>query len=112
MDAVEVIARCRALGAVLVVDGDALRVRAPAPLPDYLRESLRTNKTQLVLVLKVCQRSTCSNPLTPHSAHELPWECDPDSCYCWRTFLYPRICQGAPCRWVWPDGVPDLEPKS
>ena len=112
MDAVEVIAQCRSLGAVLVPEGDTLRVRAATPLPDYLRELLRVNKTQVGLVLKLCQSTVCSNPLTPHTRHERSWECDPDSCYCWRTFLYPRICQGVPCRWVWPDGVPSLEPET
>ena len=92
---------------MLVPEGDALRVKAPAPLPDYLRESLRSNKTQLVLVLRLCQKSACSNTLTPHLAHEYPWECYLDSCYCWRMFDYPRICQGAPCLWIWPDGVPE-----
>ena len=77
MDAVEVIAQCRSLGAVLVSEGDTLRVTAPEPLPDYLRELLRVNKTQVGLVLQLCQRSVCANPLTPHSTHEHPWECDP-----------------------------------
>ena len=102
MDAIEVIAQCRSLGAVLVSEGDNLRVRAAAPLPDYLRELLRVNKTQVGLVLKLCQRSVCSNPLTPHSTHEHPWECDPNSCTCFRLFGKVFWCQGVPCRWVWP----------
>jgi hypothetical protein len=102
MDAVEVIAQCRSLGAVLVSEGDTLRVTAPEPLPDYLRELLRVNKTQVGLVLQLCQRSVCANPLTPHSTHEHPWECDPNSCTCFRLFGKVFWCPGAPCRWVWP----------
>ena len=102
MDAVEVITQCRSLGAVLVLEGDNLRVRAAAPLPDYLRELLRVNKAQVGLVLKLCQSSVCSNFLTPHSTHEHPWECDPNSCTCFRLFGKVFWCHGVPCRWVWP----------
>ena len=44
----------------------------------------------------------CHNPFTPHSSHVLPWECDPNSCYCYQHFGYPRFCKGVPCRWIWP----------
>jgi len=53
MDAVDVIAHCRSLGAVLVPEGDNLKVRSATPLPDYLRELLRANKIQVGLVLKL-----------------------------------------------------------
>lgn len=51
----------------------------------------------------------CHNPFTPHESHDYSWECDPDSCYCYKMFGYPRLCQSELCRWVWPDGVPNKE---
>lgn len=102
MDAIDVIARCRVLGAVLTVERDTLKIRAPKPLPDDLREAVRDNKPQVILCLRSSQRSACSNPNTPHDTHDLPWECDPNSCYCWRVYGEPRICQGVPCRWTFP----------
>lgn len=49
----------------------------------------------------------CHNPFTPHSSHKHPWECDPNSCYCYKQFGFPEMCRGVPCRWVWPNGLPD-----
>jgi hypothetical protein len=103
MDVIELINRCRSLGAVLKVEEDSLLVRAPAKLPDDLRVAIKENKTQVILCLRLSVKTECHNPLTPHETHEYPWECDPNSCYCYRVYGYPHMCPGVPCRWVFPD---------
>ncbi len=102
MDAIELIAQCHSLGAKLIIENGALRVMAPKPLPDSLRAQLREHKLQVIMCLNASRPSVCSNPFTLHETHEHPWECDPNSCYCYQEFGYPRLCQGAPCRWVFP----------
>jgi hypothetical protein len=104
MDAIDLIAQCRSMGAVLSVEGDSLLVTTPLPLNEDLRAAIRANKHDLLILVRLSQISGCSNPITAHEAHEYPWECDPNSCLCFRDYGYPRFCQGAPCRWVWPDG--------
>lgn len=106
MDIIDLIARCRSMGAVLSVEDESLRVVAPFPLPDDLRSAIRAHKTQVMLCLRSSQKSSCGNPFTPHETHEYPWECDPNTCFCYRDFGYPRLCEGVPCRWVWPQGIP------
>jgi hypothetical protein len=86
---------------------------------DDILNSIRNNKPEIIRHLSELSPVTglpiylnppgCHNPFTPHSEHEFPWECDPNSCYCYRMFGYPRLCQGVPCRWIWPDGVPDKD---
>ena len=107
MDVIELINRCRAMGAVLTVEDDSLWVVAPVKLPDDLRTALRESKTQVILCLRLKEKSECHNPLTPHDTHEFPWECDPNTCYCYREYGEPRYCQGVPCRWVWPKWPPE-----
>ena len=67
MDAIEVISRCRRLGAVLEPRGASLKVRSATPLPTTLREALRENKDLVLLCLRLCQRGVCRNPFTQHS---------------------------------------------
>lgn len=80
--------------------------------PDIL-EVLRQYKQQILVYLIRQQGGAeplyinppiCHNPFTPHASHGNPWECDPDSCYCYQHFGYPRFCKGVPCRWIWPKG--------
>ena len=103
MDAIELINQCRDIGAVLIVENNKLRVRTPQPLPDNLRVELKEHKLQVIMCLKAARLSVCGNPFTPHETHEFPWECDPNSCYCYREYGYPRLCRGVPCRWVFPN---------
>lgn len=112
MDIIDLITRCRSMGAEFSVEDESLRVVAPIPLPDDLRSAIRVNKTQLMVYLRLSQKSSCGNPFTPHATHEFPWECDPNSCHCYREFGYPRLCEGVPCRWVWPRGVSMNEKKT
>ena len=51
MNALEVIRSVYAYGGKLTVDGDELRVSAPAPLPDSLRQALREHKPSIMVVL-------------------------------------------------------------
>ena len=102
MDAIDLIARCRSMGTELSVEDDSILVVGPAPLPDELRAALRANKIQVMLCLRSSLKSICGNPLTPHETHEHPWECDPNTCHCYREFGTSRFCEGVPCRWVWP----------
>jgi hypothetical protein len=103
MDVVELVSRCRALGAVFVIEGDRFKVNAPAPLPDDLRDALRAERTRVLVCLRLCQPGGCANPFTEHRLHEFPWECDPDACLCQREWGRPELCRGVPCRWIWPD---------
>jgi hypothetical protein len=102
MDAIELIVECHSLGARFNVENGVLHVMAPKQLPDNLRAELRAHKQQVIMCLNAARPSACSNPFTPHETHEYPWECDPNTCYCYRVYGYPRYCQGVPCRWVWP----------
>jgi len=104
VDIIDLVARCRSMGAVLSIENESLRIVAPSPLPDDLRSAIRAHKTQVMLYLRLFPKSLCGNPFTPHETHEYPWECDPNTCYCYREFGYPRLCEGVPCRWVWPQG--------
>ena len=104
MSVVELLEEVESRGAsVEAVDGQ-LAVDLPEDFPDHLVERLRQQKTKVIELL--ARKPSCQNPVIPHINHEHPWECDPDECYCYSRFRYPRLCQGAPCRWVWPDGVP------
>jgi hypothetical protein len=51
MNAVEIIRAVYAHGGKLTLDGDALRVSAPAPLPDSLRQALREHKPSIMVAL-------------------------------------------------------------
>lgn len=106
MDTIDLIARCRSMGAVLSIEDESLLVVAPSRLPDDLRSAIREHKAQVMLCLKASRNSLCGNPFTPHETHEHPWECDPNTCHCYHVYGYPRLCEGVPCRWVWPQGVP------
>ena len=105
MDAIDLIGECRRHGAVISIEGHGFVVRAQQPLPSDLREALRLKKEEVLACLAACQPE-CKNALTPHTTHQFHWECDPLSCACYQLYRYPRWCTGAPCRWVWPDGVP------
>ena len=99
----ELIAMARDLGAEFELIGDRIKVIAPMPLPDDLMRDLRHRRDEVAGALS--DRLVCLNPLTPHASHEFYWECDPDQCYCYRQFGRPMLCQGIPCRWIWPDGT-------
>lgn len=100
MDAAQVLARCSALGVQVEVAGDRLRLSPPSQVSPDLLEEVKAHKRELITYLS----SGCRNPLTPHSAHEHPWECNPYSCDCYRLFGKVWWCQGVPCRWVWGPG--------
>jgi hypothetical protein len=102
MDALDLIARCRQHGAVIELDGDGFVLSASRPLPDELRAALRASRDQVLLCLRAARRGQCTNTVTPHAEHHYEWECDPNSCGCFREFGYPRWCSGMPCRWIWP----------
>jgi hypothetical protein len=100
-----------------IVDGK-LRLSPRSAITPDLRQSVLKYKQQ-ILVFLIRQQGgtvipynnppTCHNPFTPHASHKLPWECDPKSCLCYQEFGYPRYCQGAPCRWIWPQETPAKE---
>ncbi len=101
--------RCRDMR-IEVVDGQIQLGPKSAITPD-LRQAVIQNKHQILVYLVRQGLASlniynnppeCHNPFTPHQEHELPRECDPESCDCYRLFGYPHLCQGAPCRWVWP----------
>ena len=122
MDAAAILQRARQLGVTVVLDHDRLRYNPREKAPAELVEAMRKHKEEIITLLgrethisideyplsediiqeRVRSSVGCSNPITPHSTHELPWECDPDSCFCFKHFGYPRLCQGVPCRWVFP----------
>ncbi len=70
--------------------------RIPLELKSYIRE----HKAELIDLLQ--GQLMCGNSLTPHERHELSWECDPNSCTCYRMFGEPFWCAGRPCRWTFP----------
>ena len=96
------------LDVVVTPAGDLLDIDAPrgAMTPELL-DALREHKPIVTEIL--FRQSACRNALTPHASHARYWECNPASCYCWSMFDYPQFCQGAPCRWIWPGGVPHHE---
>lgn len=61
-----VLAECQRLGATFRVEGDTLKVRAPAPLPLALMESLRLYKAKLLEALR--KRKSASERLANGAA--------------------------------------------
>jgi hypothetical protein len=100
-------------GVVVKAEGEWLYLQSRQSVPSEILEELRQHKDEIIECLYVGRKPDglprylnppgCRNPFTPHTRHELPWECDPNSCYCFQQYGYPRFCQGAPCRWVWPE---------
>jgi len=97
-------------GLELKAKGDRLSYRPISGITPETLQIMRRYKHQLLVYLIRQQGEStflysnppeCHNPFTPHSDHKYPWECDPNSCYCYREYGYPRYCQGVPCRWVW-----------
>ena len=91
------------LGIGIEADGNELVLTPGSDVPDHLVPELARRKLDIMDWLQ--REGRCQNELTPHDQHEYPWECIPDECLCYRQFGYPRICQGIPCRWVWPNGA-------
>lgn len=116
MNAQDVLEQANRRGIELRVVRDCIRYRPKSKAPAEFVEALRQHKAEIMTYLSQRQKEAkpspgldpalCRNPLPPHSAHEYPWECDPNTCLCYRQWQYPRLCQCMPCRWVWPDGIP------
>lgn len=101
-------------GIQLKIEGGKLYFHPKSAMTPDMLHKLRQNKQQILVYLihEQCDPASlfinppgCHNPFTPHSNHEFPWECDPNSCHCYQYFGYPRYCQGVPCRWIWPRNV-------
>ena len=107
MNVARLLDRAAELGIVLVLDGDLIRYRPASIAPTDFIEALRENKSCLIEVL--AREARCLNSIVSHKRHEYPWECDPNSCLCYRQYGYPFLCQGMPCRWTFPDGIPGME---
>lgn len=59
-----ILARCRELGATLTPSPDGkLKVKAPAPLPEDLREELRQHKAAVLATLTAWLCPYCGNPV-------------------------------------------------
>ena len=104
MNITEMLKQVRIRGGVIELVNERLVLDVPADFPDSLIVELRGSKPAIIELL--IRAGRCRNEFTTHESHEGYWECNAESCYCWSTFRYPRICQGVPCRWVWPNGVP------
>jgi len=120
MQVTDLIEQLRQKGVALKVEGHKLRFYPQSAMTPELLAVLRDYKQQVMVYLIHEQRDSpvlfhnpayCHNPFTPHAAHELPWECDPDSCHCYHLYGYPRFCSGAPCRWIWPTNIPEEKIK-
>ena len=108
MTADELLKECQLYGATIVeVSDDRLTFDVPDDFPESLLDALHKHKAELIALLE--RLPICFNPLTPHERHQLPWECDPNTCTCYRNFGWPFWCGGAPCRWVWPNGLSEEE---
>lgn len=106
MDVIDLIASARRLGLRISAEGERLIVEGTAtPEAETVVMRLAANKQRILRLLEAASMAeqVCGNPLTPHSAHEHDWECDPESCDCYRQWRKPMWCKGVPCRWVWPD---------
>ena len=102
MDAVDIIAQCREVAAVLTLEGKSVMVRAPRPVPPRQREALESARNAVVACLSACRELACANLHTPHSAHVYSWECEPMACECYCLFKMPKWRGKVSCRWVWP----------
>lgn len=107
MSVEDVIQKANELGVTLSVSDIRIQYSPKSAAPPEFVELLRENKADLIRLL--VQQGECFNPLTSHERHEHKWECNPYSCMCYRQFGFPRFCEGAPCRWIWPDGVPNTD---
>jgi len=103
MSAIDVIQRLRSVGVALTLEGNDLRARPASRIPDDLDVEIKRYLPDLIEYLRVDPFALeCRNPITPHSDHEHPWECNPNECMCYRRYRRVMFCEGAPCRWVWP----------
>ena len=105
MSAEAVIQQAKELGITLTLYGDAIRYQPKSAASLDFVDELRKHKAELFALLE--QSAICGNLLTPHERHQFPWECVPNSCTCYRNFGWPFWCGGAPCRRVWPSGLPE-----
>ena len=67
------IRHARSLGARFLLEGDRVKVRAPAPLPTYLRDMLRVRKSDVLEYLKRESTSESlihSNDITEYTKHD------------------------------------------
>lgn len=120
MEIIELLDNLKQSGIQLKIENGKLRFHPKSAMTPEMMELLRQYKQQ-ILVYLIHERGwveslylnppECHNPFTPHSSHEHSWECDPNSCYCYQRFGYPRYCRGAPCRWIWPKNFPEKEGK-
>lgn len=100
MNAASILDNLTDLGVSTRVEGNDLICRPSNKIPLELKPLIREHKAELIELL--VGQPMCGNSLTPHERHQLSWECDPNSCICYRKFGEPFWCGGAPCRWVWP----------
>jgi hypothetical protein len=111
MYVIDLIDKVRNSGIELAVKGNKLRFHPQSAVtPEMLKTLIQYKQQILVYLMKehgepitlYSNPPICHNPYTPHSTHSSSQECEPNSCHCYRIFGYPRLCQGVPCRWVWP----------
>ena len=82
-------------------------VHSPEGITEELLTLIKGHREQIEIEVERAGIAVyCTNLLTSHSTHELPWECNPETCPCYRIFRYPRFCEGVKCRWVWPERNP------
>ena len=81
MDAVDIIAQCREVAAVLTLEGESVMVRSPRPVPPRQREALESARNAVVACLSACRELACE---------------------CYRLFKMPIWRGKVSCRWVWP----------
>ena len=114
MYVIDLIEQIRQSGIELKVEGTKLRFYPQSAMTPHLLAILRDYKQQVMVYLirelgapadLYYNPPSCHNSFTPHASHEYPWECDPHSCYCFHQYGYPRLCQGVPCRWIWPKNI-------
>ena len=100
MSAEAVIQQAEELGITLTLYGDTIRYQPKSAASTGFVDELRKHKAELMAAL--LEQPICGNSLTPHEKHEHRWECDPNSCTCYRMFGEPFWCGGIPCRWTFP----------
>ena len=81
--------RCRELGAEFTPTPEGkLKVKAPAPLPEPLREQLTHHKAEIMTLLRLSPTGTMEQPSSPQTASptaEMP-----------SSTIYQELCQATP----------------
>jgi len=95
------LSRCRELGAEFIQTSNGVKVRAPAPLPEEMRQELKLRKAEILSFLATCFCGTTENTWTVNRgtcwARIICWQCQGKVTMPTRHNCDPALPLTAPC---------------